>query len=70
MLPNRSIKFKLMFITVLSSGIALLAFSGILFVYEIAYVEKNLLNNLQIQADIITENSLASLACNRSDPLL
>lgn len=62
MLPNRSIKFKLMFITVLSSSIALLAFSCILFFYEIAIVEKNLLNNLQTQADIITENSLASLA--------
>lgn len=62
MLANRSIKFKLMFITVFSSCIALLAFSGILFFYEIAFVEKNLINNLQTQADIITENSLASLA--------
>ena len=62
MLPNRSIKFKLMFITVFSSSIELLAFSGILFFYEMAYVEKNLINNLQVQADIITENSLASLA--------
>ncbi|MGZ5069539.1 MAG: response regulator [Methylobacter sp.] len=51
-----------MFITVLSSGIALLAFSGILLFYEIAFVEKSLINNLQTQADIITENSLASLA--------
>jgi signal transduction histidine kinase/DNA-binding response OmpR family regulator len=62
MLSNRSIKFKLMFITVFSSCIALLAFSGILFFYEIAFVEKNLINTLQTQADIITENSLASLA--------
>lgn len=62
MLSNRSIKFKLMFITVFSSGIALLAFSAILFFYEIAFVEKNLINNLQVQADIISENSLASLA--------
>jgi two-component system, sensor histidine kinase and response regulator len=62
MLPTRSIKFKLMFITVLSSGIALLAFSGVLLFYEIAFVEKSLINNLQTQADIITENSLASLA--------
>ncbi|MGZ5051065.1 MAG: ATP-binding protein, partial [Methylobacter sp.] len=62
MLPNRSIKFKLMFITVLSSGIALLAFSGVLLFYEIKFVEKSLINNLQTQAEIITENSLASLA--------
>ncbi|MGZ5058389.1 MAG: response regulator [Methylobacter sp.] len=62
MLPNRSIKFKLMFITVLSSSIALLTFSGVLLFYEISFVEKNLTNNLQTQADIITENSLASLA--------
>lgn len=63
MLPNhRSIKFKLMFITVFSSSIALLAFSAILFFYEITFVEKNLINALQTQADIITENSLASLA--------
>lgn len=62
MLPNRSIKFKLMFITVFSSSIALLAFSAILFFYEITFVEKNLINDLQTQADIITENSLASLA--------
>ncbi|MCX7092944.1 MAG: response regulator [Methylobacter sp.] len=62
MLSNRSIKFKLMFITVFSSGIALLAFSAILFFYEIAFVEKNLINNLQVQADIVSENSLASLA--------
>lgn len=62
MLPNRSIKFKLMFITVFSSGLALLAFSGILFFYEIAFVEKNLINDLQVQTDIISENSLASLA--------
>ncbi|MGZ4955236.1 MAG: response regulator [Methylobacter sp.] len=62
MLPNRSIKFKLMFITVLSSSIALLTFSCVLLFYEITFVEKNLINNLQTQADIITENSLASLA--------
>jgi two-component system sensor histidine kinase BarA len=51
-----------MFITVFSSSIALLTFCGILFFYEIAFVEKNLINNLQVQADIITENSMASLA--------
>ncbi len=51
-----------MFITVLSSSIALLTFSGVLLFYEISFVEKNLTNNLQTQADIITENSLASLA--------
>ncbi|TRW94896.1 response regulator [Candidatus Methylobacter oryzae] len=62
MLPNRSIKFKLMFITVLSSGIALLAFSSVLLFYEVKFVEKSLVNSLQTQADIITENSLASLA--------
>ena len=61
-MPNRSIKFKLMFITVFSSSIALLAFSGILFFYEIAFVEKSLINNLQVQADIISENSLGALA--------
>ncbi|TAN66273.1 MAG: response regulator [Methylobacter sp.] len=62
MLPNRSIKFKLMFITVFSSTVALLAFSAVLFFYELTFVEKNLINALQTQADIITENSLASLA--------
>jgi signal transduction histidine kinase/DNA-binding response OmpR family regulator len=62
MFSDRSIKFKLMFISVLSSGIALLAFGGILFFYEITFVKKSMVNNLQVQVDIISENSLASLA--------
>ena len=51
-----------MFISVFSSGIALLAFGSILFFYEINFVKKSLVNNLQFQVDIISENSLASLA--------
>lgn len=62
MLQNKSIKFKLVFITALSSGIALLVFSIILFAYEITFVKHDLIENLQIQSDIISENSLASLA--------
>ncbi|MDI1292621.1 MAG: response regulator [Methylobacter sp.] len=59
---NQSIKFKLVFITVFSSSLALLAFSGILFFYEITLSEKNLISNLQTQVDIITENTQAGLA--------
>ncbi len=62
MLQNKSIKFKLIFITGLSSGIALLVFSIILLAYEITFVKRNLIENLQIQSDIISENSLATLA--------
>jgi len=62
MLKNKTIKFKLIFITALSSGIALLVFSIILFAYEITFVKRDLIENIQIQSDIISENSLASLA--------
>jgi signal transduction histidine kinase/CheY-like chemotaxis protein/HPt (histidine-containing phosphotransfer) domain-containing protein len=61
-LRNRSIKTKLIFISTLSSTIALLVFSGILFFYETEFVKKDLINNLQMQVEIISENSLASLA--------
>ncbi len=59
---NWSIKAKLIFISVLSSSIALLTFSIILFFYEMTFAKKDLIHNLQTQAEIITENSLASLA--------
>ena len=62
MLKNKTIKFKLIFITALRSGIALLVFSIILFAYEITFVKRDLIENIQIQSDIISENSLASLA--------
>ncbi len=61
-LRNRSITTKLIFIVTLSSSIALLAFSFILFYYETTFVKRDLINNLQTQVEIITENSLASLA--------
>ena len=62
MLKNKTIKFKLIFITGLSSGIALFVFSIILFAYEITFVKRDLIENLQIQSEIISENSLASLS--------
>ena len=61
-LRNYSIAIKLILITALSSSIALLAFSLILFFYETTFVKQDLINNLQTQVDIITENSLGSLA--------
>lgn len=61
-LRNHSITTKLIFITALSSSLALLAFSFILFFYETTFVKRDLINNLQTQVEIITENSLASLA--------
>ncbi len=61
-LRNRSITIKLIFITTLSSSLALLAFSFILFFYETTFVKQDLINNLQTQVEITTENSLASLA--------
>lgn len=54
MLKNKTIKFKLIFITALSSGIALLVFSIILFAYEITFVKRDLMENIQIQSDIIS----------------
>ncbi|MDO9140072.1 MAG: CHASE sensor domain-containing protein, partial [Methylobacter sp.] len=62
MQTKQSIKFKLIFITAFSSTLALLAFSAILFFYEIKFAERSLINNLQTQADIIIENSQAGLA--------
>lgn len=59
---KQSIKFKLIFITAFSSTLALLAFSAVLFFYEIKFAERSLINNLQTQADIIIENSQAGLA--------
>jgi signal transduction histidine kinase/DNA-binding response OmpR family regulator len=61
-LRNKSIKTQLIFINTLSNTIALFIFSGILFFYEIEFVKKDLISNLQIQTEIISENSLASLA--------
>ncbi len=61
-LKNWSIKAKLIFISALSSSIALLVFSFLLFFYEMKFVKEDLIHNLQIQAEIITENSLAALA--------
>ncbi len=61
-LKNWSIKAKLIFISALSSSIALLVFSFLLFFYEMKFVKGDLIHNLQIQAEIITENSLAALA--------
>jgi signal transduction histidine kinase/CheY-like chemotaxis protein len=61
-LRNRSIKLKIIFITALSSCIALVAFSFILFFYETTFVKRDLISNLQTQVEIIAENSLASLA--------
>jgi len=61
-LRNRSIKLKIIFITALSSCIALVAFSCILFFYEMTFVKRDLISNLQTQVEIIAENSLASLA--------
>ena len=61
-LKNWSIKAKLIFISALSSSIALLVFSSLLFFYEMKFVKEDLIHNLQIQAEIITENSLAALA--------
>jgi signal transduction histidine kinase/DNA-binding response OmpR family regulator len=59
---HRSIKTKLVFIATLSSSIALLVFALILFSYEMAFAKRDLIHNLQTQAEIISENSLASLA--------
>ena len=59
---HRSIKTKLVVITVLSSSFALFAFSLILLIYEIGFAKRDLIHNLQTQAEIIAENSLASLA--------
>lgn len=59
---HRSIKTKLIFITALSSSLALLVFSLLLFTYEMAFAKRDLIHNLQTQAEIISENSLASLA--------
>ncbi|MEN9597501.1 MAG: hypothetical protein RL236_1935, partial [Pseudomonadota bacterium] len=61
-LLNKSIKTKLIFISTLSSAIALFLFGGILFLYLIAFSKQNLITNLQTQSEIISENSLASLA--------
>ncbi|MSR16250.1 MAG: sensor histidine kinase, partial [Methylococcaceae bacterium] len=44
------------------STIALFLFGGILFFYLIEFSKQNLITNLQTQSDIISENSLASLA--------
>ena len=62
MLQNHSIKLKIIFISALSSSIALVAFSFILFYYEITFVKKELISNLKTQVEIIAENSLATLA--------
>ena len=62
MLRNQSIKTKLISISALSSTIALCVFSGILFFYETEFVKKEIISNLQTQVEIISENSLASLA--------
>lgn len=62
MLKNHSIKLKIIFISALSSSIALVAFSFILFYYETTFVKKELIGNLKTQVEIIAENSLASLA--------
>ena len=59
---NKSIKTKLIFINTLNSTIALFLFGGILFLYLIAFSKQNLITNLQTQSEIISENSLASLA--------
>ncbi len=61
-LKNKSIKSKIIFITALSSSIALMTFSCILFFYEINFAKDDLIRNLQTQVEIIAENSLASLA--------
>ncbi|MEI6747402.1 MAG: CHASE sensor domain-containing protein, partial [Methylococcaceae bacterium] len=61
-LKNWSIKAKLIFISALSSSIALLVFSCLLFFYEMKFTKEDLIHNLQIEAEIITENSLAALA--------
>ena len=61
-LKNHSIKLKIIFISTLSSSVALVAFGFILFYYETAFVKKELISNLQTQIEIIAENSLASLA--------
>ena len=61
-LRGKSIKKKLIFISILSNIIALLIFGGILFFYEVTFVKQDLIKNLQTQAEIISENSLASLA--------
>lgn len=61
-LRDKSIKSKLIFISTLSNIIALLIFSGILFFYEFTFVKQDLIRNLQTQSEIISENSLASLA--------
>ncbi len=57
-----SIKLKLIAITALSCSVALIVFSSILFVYQMTFVKKDLLNNLKAQVSIVSENSLASLA--------
>jgi signal transduction histidine kinase/DNA-binding response OmpR family regulator len=62
MLRNKSIKAKLIFISALSNVLALFIFGGILFFYDMEFVKKDLIENLQTQAEIISENSLASLA--------
>jgi len=61
-LRHRSIKTKLIVITALSSSLALIVFSFILFWYETNFAKRDLINNLQTQVEIIAENSLASLA--------
>ncbi len=59
---NSSIETKLILITALSSCVALLTFTFILFYNETTFVKQDLINNLHTQVEITAENSLASLA--------
>jgi sensor histidine kinase regulating citrate/malate metabolism len=61
-LKNQSIKVKIILVTMLSSTIALFAFGISLFFYESSFTKRDLIHNVQMQAEIIAENSIASLA--------
>ena len=61
-LQNRFIKYKLILICMLTTGIALLFGSGILIINEFFSFRRSMINDLTIQAKIIANNSTAALA--------
>jgi PAS domain S-box-containing protein len=58
---NISIKRKLIFVILLTGGIALLLTSAALFKYEMSRFQQNLIDRLATQAEIIGSNSTAAL---------
>lgn len=59
--PQHSIKYKLVFITLFSSTIVSLILASILFMFEIGFVKKSQLSDLNAQIDIVIENSLGAM---------